>query len=137
MRSRVDGTLPKMTTPLTDNTVAIATGTAHAADVLTNSDGELAASGRDQTSVRPRHAVRVGSDDRRRSLADEEGREPDSDRDQADDCQRMKDTEGVLSMQRQRRHVHEQERKDVDGSDHSVAVRALGHQENSGTRTER
>ena len=40
-------------------------------------------------------------------------------------------------MQRQRRHIHEYERKDVDGPDHSVDVRAFGYQENSGTRTQR
>ena len=38
-------------------------------------------------------------------------------------------------MQRQRRHVHEHKRKDVDGSDHSVGVRTFWRQENSGTRT--
>jgi hypothetical protein len=31
MRSRIDGTLPKMATPLRDNTVPITTGTTHAA----------------------------------------------------------------------------------------------------------
>jgi hypothetical protein len=38
-------------------------------------------------------------------------------------------------MQRQCSHVHEYKRERVDGSDHSVDVRAFGKQENSGTRT--
>ena len=126
-RSRVDGTLPKMTTPLMDK---------HRADhhrhrprpvTLPNSHDELAAPRRDQTSVRPRHAVGVGSDDRRRSLAEQQGRKPDSDRDQAGDCQRMEHAKRVLSMQRQRRHIHEDKRKDVDGSDHSVGMGAFRH----------
>lgn len=46
----------------------------------------------------------------------------------------MEDTEGALSMQRQRRHVHEEKCKDVDRSEHSVRVRPFGQQENGGTR---
>ncbi len=38
-------------------------------------------------------------------------------------------------MQRQRRDIHEYKRKDVDGSDHSVGVRAFREEENGGTRT--
>ena len=47
----------------------------------------------------------------------------------------MEHPKGVLSMQRQRRQIHEYKREDVDRSDHSVRVRALGEQESSGTRT--
>ena len=54
---------------------------------------------------------------------------------EADDCQPMEYAEGVLSMQRQRSHIHEDKREDVDGSDHSVSVRAFGEEENGGTRT--
>ena len=122
--------------PLTDSTATTVTGTTHASTALTDSDGELSASGCDQASVRPRHAVRVRRDRRRRSLAEEEGREPDSDRDQARDRQHMEYTECALSMQRECGHVHDDEREDVDGSDRSVRVCALGRQEHSGTRTE-
>ena len=76
----------------------------------------------------------MGSDDRRRSLAKEQGRKPDSDRDQAGDCQRMEHAKRVLSMQRQRRHIHENQRNDVDGSDASVGLCPFGRQQNSGTR---
>ena len=69
-------------------------------------------------------------------LAEEEGAEPDSDRGQARDCQHMEYAECVLSMQGECGHVHDDEREDVDGSDHSVRVRAFGRQEHSGTRTE-
>jgi hypothetical protein len=48
----------------------------------------------------------------------------------------MEHAKRVLSMQRQGRHIHENERKDVDGSDHSVRARALGQPDNSGTRDE-
>jgi hypothetical protein len=47
----------------------------------------------------------------------------------------MEYTKGAFSMQRQRRHVHDYERHDVDGSDRSVGVRALAQEENGGTRT--
>ena len=137
MRSRIDGTLPKMTTPLMDNTVPITTGTTHAAasrPTATASCPHPAATNPAYDHVMQYAWVAMH---RRRSLAEEQGREPDSDRDQADDCQRMEDAERVLSMQRQRRHVHENERKDVDGSDHSVGVRALRHEENGGTRKQR
>jgi hypothetical protein len=102
---------------------------------VSKSDGQLSASGRDQASARPRHAIRVGSDDHRRPLADEERREPDNDRDQADDCQRMEYTKGAFTMQRQRRHVHDYKRHDVDGSDRSVRVRAFPQEEKNGTRS--
>jgi hypothetical protein len=49
----------------------------------------------------------------------------------------MKDAERALSMQRQRRHIHEDERKDVHRSDHSVPMRALGQEENSGAGAQR
>ena len=61
------------------------------------------------------------------------GDKPDSDRDQAGDCQRMEHAKRVLSMQRQRRHIHENQRKDVDGSDPSVGACPFGPQQNSGT----
>ena len=120
------GLCPKMTTQLMDNTVPIVAGTTHVARVLTDRDGQLSASGGHQAGVGPRHAVGVGGDDVRRSLAKEQRRKPDSDRDQADDCQGMEDTERVLPMKRQCRHVHENQRQDVAGSEGSVDVCAFG-----------
>ncbi|MEA2462358.1 MAG: hypothetical protein QOJ98_105 [Acidobacteriota bacterium] len=49
----------------------------------------------------------------------------------------MEYTERVLSMQRQRCHIHENQGKDIEGSDRSVGVCAFGQQENSGTRKQR
>jgi hypothetical protein len=49
----------------------------------------------------------------------------------------MEDTKCVLAMQRRRRHINETKRKHVDGSDHSVGVRAFRQRENSNTRHER
>jgi len=40
-------------------------------------------------------------------------------------------------MQRQRCDIYENKRKDVDGSDHSVAMCALRRQENSRTHQQR
>jgi hypothetical protein len=76
-------------------------------------------------------------DDRRRSPAEEQGRKPDRNRHQAGDRQRMEHTERVLSMQRQRRHIHKNKRNDVDGSDHSMGMCALRQQENSRTHEQR
>jgi len=49
----------------------------------------------------------------------------------------MEHTKHVLTMQRQRPHIHENQRKDVGGSDHPVDVRAFRQQQNSDTRKQR
>jgi hypothetical protein len=49
----------------------------------------------------------------------------------------MENAERVLPMQGQRGHIHDNERNDVDRSDHSVGMRALWQQENSRTNKER
>jgi hypothetical protein len=71
----------------------------------------------------------MGGDHRRRPLAEKQRRQPDNDRDQAGDCQRMEHAKRILSMQRQRRHIDEHKRKDVDGSDGSVGLCAFRPQE--------
>ena len=49
----------------------------------------------------------------------------------------MENTERVLAMQRQRRHIHENKRKDLEGSDRSVGMRAFRQQQDSRTHMQR